>query len=517
MRIIDMFDKGASVYPENIAFLDGTDDYTYSEASKKSHLIASAITGKGFGKNSHVAVLAPNSSVAFLTLLGVFRAGAIWLPINPRNPVSVNGDLLTRFDGELLMYHSAYEAEAKALLSQVPSIKKVVCINGKSDFSESLADWLANASETFAAVDFSLEDTLGIFSTGGTTGKSKGVIVTHRNLAAAYTNMYAHFDYYDNTKHLVVAPMTHSSGTLGCAHFSRGGTNVIMAAPDPEGVMKMIEHHKITHLFLPPTVLYMMLANPNVKNYDYSSLQHFFISSAPCSLEKFKEAVKVFGPVMTEVFGQTEAPALITAKAPKDYLDAKGNIIESRISSIGRASVLVDVALMNDDGEILGNNESGEIVVRGDLVTPGYYKNSEATAEAQYGGWLHTGDIAIRDSEGFYKIIDRKKELIITGGFNVFPNEVEQALSTHPAIQECAVIGVPDDKWGEAVKAIILIKAGADVSEDELIALAKEKVGSVKAPKSVDFVTDFPRSPVGKVLKSEIRKRYWQERTTEVN
>lgn len=517
MRIIDLFDKGATLYPDNPAFIDDSGHYSYRQAQKTSHQIAAALKSQEFGKSSHIAVLAPNCALAFLTLLGIFRLGAIWLPINPRNPVAVNADLLARFDGELLLFHSAYAKEAKELATQVPALRKVICIDEHADFSESLQEMIFDAPCTFPNVEFSLDDTLGIFSTGGTTGQSKGVIVTHRNLATAYANLYAHFSYYDNTRHLVVAPMTHTSGTLGCAHFARGGTNVIMSSPTPEGIMQMIEKHQITHLFLPPTVLYMMLAHPNVRQYNYSSLQHFFISSAPCSLEKLKEAVQIFGPVMTETFGQTEAPGVITSKAPRDYLDAHGDVIDSRLGSIGRPSVLVDVAIKTDDGRFATPGEPGEIVVRGDLVSPGYYKNPEATLASRQDGWLHTGDVGVMDHDGFYRIVDRKKDLIITGGFNVYPNEVEQAISHHPAVQECAVIGVPDDKWGEAVKAIVLLKTGAVATADELITLAKELVGSVKAPKSIDFVKDLPRSPVGKVLKAELRKPYWHGRERAVN
>jgi acyl-CoA synthetase (AMP-forming)/AMP-acid ligase II len=261
----------------------------------------------------------------------------------------------------------------------------------------------------------------------------------------------------------------------------------------------------------------MMLALPDVGGRDYSSLIHMLVGAAPTSLEKLKEAIRVFGPVMTEAFGQSEAPAAITAKAPWDYMDQDGTINERRLASIGRPCVNNTVAILDEEGRELGNGEAGEICIQGQLVTAGYYKNPEATAEVRQFGWHHTGDIGVMDDEGFITIVDRKKDMIITGGFNVFPNEVEQVLNGHAAVQECAVVGVPDDKWGEAVKAVVQLKQGGVCEESTLIELCKQQLGSVKAPKSVDFVDDLPRSPAGKVLKVDLRKAYWGGQSRAVN
>jgi len=511
MRVIDFFDQGAALYPSNVAFHDLADgaDTSYAEASAISHKVASALHLKGFNKGSKVGILAPNSNIAFEVLLGVFRAEAVWLPINPRNPVDINVDLLTRFDGDLLLYHANYEKEARAIAADTPNLKHIVCINRTDVEGEKLADWMAEAESFHQIGDEQTDDIAAIFPTGGTTGKSKGVIMSHKAIETMFANFYSHFNYYDNTCHLVVAPMTHSAGLIGALHFARGGKNVMMAAADPEGIMQVIEQQKITHFFLPPTVMYMMLAHENVGKYDYSSLQHFLVGAAPTSLSKLKEAIEVFGPVMTEAFGQSEAPAAICAKAPWDYIDANGNIIDSRLASVGRPCVMNQVVIMDDNNQKLPQGQAGEICVKGSLVNPGYYKNDEATAQAQINGWLHTGDIGVMDDAGYITIVDRKKDMIITGGFNVFPNEIEQIINSHPAIQDCAVIGIPDEKWGESVKAIVQLKPKSSLTETELIAIVKTALGGVKAPKSIDFVDDLPRSPVGKVLKADIRKKYW--------
>ncbi|MGI9238799.1 MAG: class I adenylate-forming enzyme family protein [Woeseiaceae bacterium] len=510
MRIIDFFDQGVRYHSGNVAFIDGEERLTYAEADSASRKIAAALHGRAYGKGTHIGIYSPNANIAFLALLGLMRAEGIWLPINPRNSTDTNIDLSERFDMEVLFYHSSFAEKAQQMADAVPGIKETVCLDGAAGEGMALDTWLEGYEDDFEAGAEEPDDLLAIFPTGGTTGKSKGVLMNHAAIETWYANYYTHFSYYENSVHLVVAPMTHTAGILGGMHFARGGTNIMMAQASPEGIMQAIHEHGVTHLFLPPTVLYMMLAHENVANYDFSSLQHFIVGAAPTSLEKLKEAVKVFGPVMTEAYGQVEAPAAVAMKAPWDYLDADGNINDQRLKGIGRPGAFNQVAILDDDGKEVPRGEAGEICLRGRLVTLGYYKNSEATAEVREFGWHHTGDVGVMDDDGYITIVDRKKDMIITGGFNVYPNEVEQVLSEHPAVQEAAVIGIPDDKWGEAVKAIVQLKPGQEATDSELIAMVKEKLGGVKAPKTVDIMDDLPRSAVGKVLKTELRKPYWE-------
>ena len=521
MRIIDHFDNAVALYPENIAFKDVGDTVdpgvSYAQAAPQTTLFADAIAANGFGAGSHVGVLAPNCTDAFLALLGMYRAQCVWLPINPKNTVPVNADLLQRFDGELVLFHSSFSSEAQSLKDSCPGIRQIVCIDGDCGTGISLEEWSKDSVGAFTPVAYGLDDTFAIFPTGGTTGKSKGVVLTHRNIHTMFCNFYAHFNYHDDSCHLVVAPMTHTAGLTGCMHFARGGCNAIMNSTRPADILDAMENHQVTHLFLPPTVLYMLLADSTVHERDFSNLQHFLVGAAPTSLEKLKEALQVFGPVMTEAFGQSEAPASVTAKAPWDYIRSDGSIDEARLHSIGRPCVFNQVAILDEQGRACANGTPGEICIRGDLISPCYYKNPVATAEVRQFDWHHTGDVGVMSEDGYITIVDRKKDMIITGGFNVFPNEIEQVLSAHPAVQESAVIGIPDEKWGEAVKAIIQLKPGQSCESDELIDLVKTQLGSVKAPKSVDFLAALPRSPVGKVLKTELRKQYWQSQERAVN
>jgi acyl-CoA synthetase (AMP-forming)/AMP-acid ligase II len=264
-------------------------------------------------------------------------------------------------------------------------------------------------------------------------------------------------------------------------------------------------------LFLPPTVIYALLETPGIESRDFSSLRYLMYGAAPMSLDKLRRAIEMFGPVMHQGYGQTEAPGSIAFLRPGDHF-VDGKIApDSRLSACGLPAITNAISIQDDHGQHLAQGENGEICVGGDIVMKGYYKQPDKTAEAIVDGWLHTGDIGHLDAEGFLHITDRKKDLIISGGFNVYPSEVEQVIWSHPSVLDCAVIGVPDEKWGEAVKAVIELKPGQSVSAEDIIALCKDRLGSVKAPKSVDFIATLPRSPVGKVLKKDIRAAYWTQ------
>lgn len=517
MRIIDFWDQGVRYYADNDAFVDSASTYTYARADREIHRIAGAISGNGFVAGTRIGVYAPNGNDAWLALLGLMRAEGVWLPINPRNSIESNIDLADRFGMNVLFYSCRFNEEVKQIANAVPAVSAFVCIDGEGSVGQGLSAFCEGQPEVHQPGDEQIDELAAIFGTGGTTGKSKGVLMNHTALETFFQNYHAHFSYRENSVHLVVAPMTHTAGIMGCLHFPRGGKNVICKEVAPLAIMQDIAEHKVSHLFLPPTLLYMMLAHEEVNNYDYSSLQHFMVGAAPTSLKKLKEACKVFGPCMTEAYGQTEAPAAITLKAPWDYIDAEGNINEDRLAGIGRPAIFNQVQILGEDGQEMPRGEPGEICVKGKLVTLGYLDNPEATAEAHKNGWLWTGDVGVMSKDGYIRIVDRSKDMIISGGFNVYPNEVEQVIAENAAVQECAVIGVPDEKWGESVKGVVLLRPGAETTEEELISAVKEKLGSVKAPKSIDFVTELPKSPVGKVLKTELRKPYWSGQSRAVN
>jgi acyl-CoA synthetase (AMP-forming)/AMP-acid ligase II len=316
---------------------------------------------------------------------------------------------------------------------------------------------------------------------------------------------------------LTSAPLSHAAGVVAFVMTSLGATNVVMPAFDALEVLRNIERYRVTHMFLPPTALYALLNHPQLSDFDYSSLRVFLIVASPVSPDKFKKAVEVFGPCMCQSYGQTEAPMLLTWLDQKTVAAAAGGDHIERLRSCGKPTSAVTLAIMDEEGRLLPANTPGEIVARGSLVTRGYYKLPDATAEIRTHGWHHTGDIGYRDEDGYFYIVDRKKDMIITGGFNVYCAEVEAGVMALPQVHECAVIGVPDEKWGEAVKAIVVLHAGESLSEEAVIAHCKEKLGGVKAPKSVAFTDAIPKTAAGKTDKKTLRRPFWVSRDRSVH
>lgn len=307
--------------------------------------------------------------------------------------------------------------------------------------------------------------------------------------------------------HLVAGPMTHAAGVLAFCVVARGGANVIIERPDPALLIEAIGRHNVTHLYLPPTAIYNLLDHPDVREGDYGSLHYLVVAASPISPVRLREAMDVFGPVVCQCYGQAEAPMFLTFLTTRDLLEGP----PGRWASCGRATLATRLEIMAPDGTLLPVGKRGEIVARGSLVMPGYLHDPAATRAATLNGWHRTGDIGIRDENGLVTIVDRAKDMIVTGGFNVFSAEVEQIVLEHPAVLDCAVIGVPDPKWGEAVKAVIQLREGASLADGEVEALVRDRLGPVHAPKSVEIWPDLPRSPAGKVLKREIRLGFWKD------
>jgi acyl-CoA synthetase (AMP-forming)/AMP-acid ligase II len=306
---------------------------------------------------------------------------------------------------------------------------------------------------------------------------------------------------------LAATPLTHAAGMLAMPIVAQGGTIVMMSRPDLPRFLDLIGEQRVTTTFLPPTVIYRLLDLPGANTRDFSSLRHFIYGAAPMSVSRLKQALALFGPVMAQCYGQTECHSFITFMRPEDHFIDGRLADEERLSACGRPSIGTRVVIKGEDGTILVDGSAGEICVESDLAMTGYYRNESATAEVVREGLIHTGDIGFVDGDGFLHIVDRKKDMIITGGFNVYPAEVEQVVNSHPAVADCGAIGLPDADWGEAVTVVVEVKQGAVLSMQELLDYCRPRLGGVKTPKHVAFWPDLPRSPVGKVLRKEIRAR----------
>lgn len=508
MRLIDFFDRRAGIHPDKVFLTDDHGQRTYGQTQQATHRIANVLLGLGCPPPARVAVLAPNLASAFECVLGIMRSGHAWVPLNTRNALAENTTILRSLDVEVLLYHSSLSASVGAYRQQAAGLRHVIAIDGSADVD--LPARMERAPALAPEGPGAAPDAVtAVFPTGGTTGQPKGAIWTQRTWHTMMANLYSAFPLRRDPVNLVVAPMTHAAGCVALMLMAAGASFVILPGFSAQRIAHAIEEHRVTHLFLPPTAIYMLLAEPGIEQRDYSSLDYFIYAAAPMSVDKLRQAMQVFGPVMAQTFGQAEAPMLCTAMSPQEHALALARHPQ-RLASCGQAALLTDMAIMDDDGRLLGHGAIGEIVVRGPLVMAGYYRNAQATDEAMRHDWHHTSDIGYRDADGYYYIVDRKRDMIITGGFNVYPSEIEQVLWSHPDVQDCAVIGVPDDKWGERVKAVVEPRAGCMPSEAALAALCRDRLGSVKTPKEFEFRAALPRSPVGKVLKRVLREQAWE-------
>ena len=349
-------------------------------------------------------------------------------------------------------------------------------------------------------------DVAALVYSGGTTGRPKGVLQTHRASSTMTLTCMAGWQLpTDDFRFLAATPISHASVAFVVPAWINGGTVVLQPGFEPDAYCDAVERYRITVGFAVPTMIYALLDSGALDHHDLSSLETMVYGAAPMAPARLEEALARLGPVFVQLYGQSEAPAAVTALRKAEHDPARPHLM----ASCGQPLPGVTVELHDDDDVEVATGVVGEICVRGRIVAEGYWKRPELTAETFRNGWLHTGDMASRDDDGYLYIVDRKKDMVITGGMNVFPKEIEDVLTAHPAVASAAVIGVPDEQWGEAVKAVVVLRVGSDVPAAELMSLVRDRKGPVHAPKSVDFVDALPLTGLGKPDKKALRARYW--------
>ena len=339
---------------------------------------------------------------------------------------------------------------------------------------------------------------------GGTTGKPKGIQGNYRCFLEMTRIQMAEWEWPEDLRHLLVAPFSHSAGTVWLPTLLAGGTFYVIPGFEPVAVMEAIQKYRINCMLMVPTMIYTIMDHPRFEEFDLSSLETIIYGGAAMSVARLQEGIEKFGPIFFQFFGQSECPMTVTVMKKHEHIADDPN----RLASCGRPVPWVDVALLDEEGAPVADGEPGEMCVRGPLVMPGYYNKPEQNEEVFQGGWLHTGDIAVKDPDGFLRIVDRAKDMVITGGFNVFPREVEDVLGTHDAVAQSAVFGTPDEKWGEMVTAAVVLKPGAQVTAAELSLHVRAAKGPHQAPKLVHFIDAIPLTNLGKPDKKALRQTY---------
>ncbi|NBQ41105.1 MAG: acyl-CoA synthetase [Mycobacteriaceae bacterium] len=404
---------------------------------------------------------------------------------------------------------------ALGLLERVPSLKRLLTLGPvPPELAEVGVDLIAEAStyspKPLHAADLPPDHIGGLTYTGGTTGKPKGVIGTVGNITAMTTIQLAEWEWPEHPRFLMCTPLSHAGAAFFVPTIVKGGEMIVLPKFDPAEVLATIEERRITATMLVPSMIYALMDHPDSHTRDLSSLQTVYYGASAMNPVRLAEAIRRFGPIFAQYYGQSEAPMVIT------YL-AKGEHTADRLTSCGRPTLFARTALLDPDGKPVARGEVGEICVSGPLLCGGYWNLPEETAKTFSGGWLHTGDLAREDEEGFWYIVDRVKDMIVTGGFNVFPREVEDVVAEHPAVAQVCVIGTPDEKWGEAVTAVVVLRpdhprddAAIAQLTTEIQATVKERKGSVQSPKQVIVTDSVPVTALGKPDKKAVRAQFWQ-------
>jgi fatty-acyl-CoA synthase len=510
----DLLVRGLGRNPSKPAVYIGDRALTAAEMADQISRYAQAYEAWGVTQGSPTATLSANRPEVLFAMGAGMITGTRGTPLHPMGSLEDHLYILEDAQIETLFYDpSAYEERAMALKGRAPSLKRVVAL-APTDAAEDVPTAAARFGPRRLSPPVADPDTpYSIAYTGGTTGQPKGVVGTYRSGSTMTAIQMAEWQWPAEMRFLSCTPLSHAGAAFFVPTLLRGGSLTVLPSFDPERVIDTIERQRITAMMLVPTMIYVLLDHPRMSNADLSSLEVLYYGAAAMSPSRLEEGIERLGPVFFQFYGQAECPMTITVLRREEH--RLGD--PARLATCGRPVPWLDVALLDDEGQVVDQGEAGEICVRGPLVMKEYLNKPEQTADAFRFGWLHTGDVARADDEGFYTIVDRKKDMIVTGGFNVFPRELEDVLSSHPGVSAAAVIGVPDEKWGEAVKAVVVRRPGAEVAEEELITLVKQRKGSVAAPKSVDFVEAIPLSPLGKTDKKALRARYWESSERQVN
>jgi acyl-CoA synthetase (AMP-forming)/AMP-acid ligase II len=526
MVLTETLAKAVKLFPKKQAIVCGEKRWTYQEFYNRINSLSHLLKDFGVQKGDKVAILHPNCHTFLEAYYAIPQIGAISVPINYRLSPKEIAFILEDSDSKVLIADSIFKNQIDPIRKEMRGIGKILwtgevlespCLPVSRNDSMEL-----NYEEVLQKADLSpmpeppihSEDIAQIYYTSGTTGRPKGVMLSHKNVTTHALGTIAEIHLTDGDVWIHVAPLFHLADAWATwAVTWVGGTHVLVREFDAKRVLETIQNEKVTLSNLIPTMLNLMVNHPDVGKFDYRSLRVLLSGGAPIAPEVVRKIVETFKCDYIQTYGMTETSPYLTLSILKEYLKNLSDEDQLRFKSkTGREFIGVALKVVNDRDEEIKQDEKevGEIAVKGDIVTEGYWKLPEETEKSIKNGWLYTGDMAVIDEEGYVTIVDRKKDMILTGGENVYSTEVENILYMHPAILECAVVGVPDQKWGESVKGIVVLKPGRKATEQEIIQFCKEKMAHYKAPKSIDFFEALPRTGSGKIHKKGLRDKYWE-------
>ncbi len=519
MILTETLRKALKLFPRKEGIVCGGKRWTYREFCERTNRLSHGLKNLGIGKDDKVAILHPNCHYFLEAYYGVTQVGAVSVPINTRLSPGEIAFILGDSESKILIASPIFQEQVRSLQREGHGVRKILWTEAGPPAGDpqglNYEAFLQPADScTPPEVAITGEDTAQIYYTSGTTGRPKGVMLSHQNVCVHALGTIAEINLTDRDVWVHVAPLFHLADAWATWALTWvGGTHVLVREFSPKAVFEAIEKERVTLTNLVPAMLNLMVNDPEVGRYDYRSLRTLLSGGAPIAPEVVRKIVEAFGCDYVQTYGMTETSPYLTLSTLKDHLKKLPDQDQLRFKSkTGKEFIAVDLRVINDKGENIKKDEKevGEIIVKGDIVTKGYWKLPEETKKSIRDGWLYTGDMAVMDEEGYVTIVDRKKDMIVTGGENVYSTEVENVMYMHPAILECAVVGIPDKKWGEAVKGIVVLKSGQRATAQEIIQFCKDRIARYKAPKSIDFIDALPRTGSGKIHKKGLRDSYWK-------
>lgn len=515
----DVMEWCARIYPEKLAVIspETGKQWTFKELNQRVNSLANALIDLGVGKGDKIAILATDVP-EYLEIASTSKAGMVYVPLNWRLKPQELVYIINDSGANTLFVEEQFSNPIRSIRPEIPGVKQFICIDATPNDMIGYDELLSKYPSEDPGIDVIADDLLAIVYTSGTTGLPKGVIKKHWDTLRFIRLVNWTGQIRNDSRCLGMWPLFHVA--LLHANFSFikwGATQYLLKRFDAESVLKLIDQEKITHLAGAPTMLIRLMEHPNRSQYDVSSLHSIVYSGSPMPVEALKRGMEVFGPVFHQGFGLTEGTGQ-TALTVEDHIRALWEPDKEKIlSSVGKPLPGCQIRIVDDGDNDVPEGEAGEILFRSDAIIEGYWNKPEETREVLKNGWLHTGDIGKLDEDGYLYIVDRKKDIIVSGGENIASKDVEAVIYGHPAVMECAVIGVPSEQWGEEVKAIVVLKQGMMVTPEEIINYCSEQLGGFKKPRSVEIWDELPKNPVGKILKKEIRGKYWVGRGKKVN
>jgi long-chain acyl-CoA synthetase len=513
MVVGDILRRNAKIYSKKVGLIDGNKSFTYKGINERTNRLSNAMRNLGLKKGDKVAFMANSCHQFVEAFFAVAKAGLIIVPINARFSSEEASYIVNHSDSVAFIYQAELEEVAKKIRKSIPKVRHIITSGEGDENVNSYEVLLMDASYEEPEEEIEPDDVMMIMYTSGATGNPKGVLASQRNIMANTNTMTIELRIVPEDINLLVMPLYHNGGFWPTmTSFYSGALVILLPRFDLDNVLQLVDKENVTFLNLVPTMLLRIVSHPNLSKYNLNSLRLIMYAGAPISIEQLKKAMRILGAHRFYTsLGCTEANGQLLSFPTKEH--ALDGPLSEKLGSVGRDGIGVEVKIVDESGNELPSGKVGEIIASGDNIALGYWKMPQETAETFRNGWLYTGDMGYRDEDGYVFVLDRKKDIIISGGENISSSEVEGVIYQHPGVEEVAVIGIPDEEWGEAVKAIISLKPQYKdkVKEQDIIDFCKTSLAGYKKPKSVEFLDELPKTSAGKIAKGELKRSYREE------